>query len=62
MQYLSFQCHHLITTFIFHCDQNKILLCDSATVYIMLTYDEQINFTQLGKSKRNLELLEQCKE
>lgn len=36
-----------------------MLLCDSATVYmyIMLTYDEQINFTQLGKSKRNLELL-----
>lgn len=62
MQYLSFQCHHLITTFIFHCDPNKILLCDSATVYIMLTYDEQINFTLLGKSKRNLELLEQCKE
>lgn len=30
---------------------------DSATVYIKLTYDEQINFTQLGKSKRNLELL-----
>lgn len=62
MQYLSFQCHHLITTFIFHCDPNKILLYDSATVYIMLTYDEQINFTQVGISKRNLELLEQGKD
>lgn len=39
-----------------------MLLCDSATVYIMLTYDEQINFTQLEKSKRNLELLEQGKD
>lgn len=35
---------------------------DSATVYIMLTYEEQINFTQLGKSKRNFELLEQGKD
>lgn len=39
-----------------------MLLGDSATVYIMLTYDEQINFTQLEKSKRNLELLEQGKD